>query len=131
MAKLAEAHIQRLCDLADAGKGDETIVKTLAHEFGVAVTRSTVRWHRLKNLAEPEGRTKVAPVPAEPIVTRRGDHVVRRFTKAEDALLLKLEGEGLTSSQIARRLDRKPNSITGRLLTLARHEDRRERARAA
>jgi hypothetical protein len=55
---------------------------------------------------------------------------VRRFDEFDDALILKLEGQGLGPSAIGRALNppRQPVSITARLRILARQEARREQA---
>lgn len=55
---------------------------------------------------------------------------MRAFTPDEDARLLAMEAEGVKRSVMARRLGRKPNSVRGRLMVLARHEARREAAEA-
>lgn len=57
---------------------------------------------------------------------RRGNHVVRRFTADEDAMILRMELEGRGVCEIARRLGRPHNSIIGRMMTLARQEERQE-----
>jgi hypothetical protein len=127
---ITEAHVDRIVELGEAGKSDEFIVGRLKHEFGVNVSASAVHWHRIKHCAEPADRTRVPPVPTEPRIERRGDHIVRRFTQAEDAELLALEAQGLNDNQIGKRIGRRPNSVRGRLLILSRHADRRERAMA-
>jgi hypothetical protein len=58
-------------------------------------------------------------------VVRKG-RPVRPFTPEEDALITRLSIEGLSPSEIGRRVDRKPNSITGRLATLARIDELQE-----
>lgn len=128
--RLKPEHIELIVEMGEKGKSDQAISDRLRERFGVAISPQAISWHRLKHCAEPEKRTEVRPVPTEPLVSRRGNHVVRRFTQAEDAELLRLEAEGLNPSEIGRRLNRKPNSITGRLMILARHEARRERAEA-
>lgn len=125
---LTEAHIDRLVELGEDGHSDEYIARALAREFNITVSASAIHWHRIANCAEPSDRTDVKPVPVEPVVEKRGDHVVRRFTVDEDERLKALEAQGLPIAEIARRLDRRGNSIKGRLYTLARHDDRRERA---
>ncbi len=57
---------------------------------------------------------------------QRGKHIVRPYTPEDDRILLALEGEGLGDSEIGRRLGRKPNSVRGRLMVLARREARAE-----
>ena len=80
----------------------------------------------MEAIEAPNGATRKARIG--PAIVRRGDHIVRRFTEKEDALLLELEAQNLNYSEIARRLDRRRNSIVGRLATLARREARAEAA---
>ncbi|WP_339543485.1 hypothetical protein, partial [Pseudomonas sp. JAI120] len=61
----------------------------------------------------------------------RGGHIVRPFSAADDALLLTLEAQGINIAEIARRISRKPNSVKGRLMTLARRDARAELREAA
>lgn len=126
--KITPAAMERLIELGELGRDAPAIRMTLQSEFGIEVSAAAVRWHLLKHAAEPENVTHVPPVPVEPIVQQRGGHVVRRFTQSEDATLLVLEAEGLSHKAIGERINRAPNSITARLLTLARHDARRERA---
>jgi DNA-directed RNA polymerase specialized sigma24 family protein len=49
---------------------------------------------------------------------------VRRFTTEEDDWIVEYELRGYSHAEIGRRLGRKPNSIKGRLATLARREER-------
>ena len=91
---------------------------------------SAVSWHCLRLGADsPRDLCK----PPDPVRTQRymrSGHVVRRFTPEEDEQLLHLEAEGLSAGDIAQHLNRRRNSIVGRLMTLARQETRNE-ARAA
>lgn len=56
------------------------------------------------------------------LTAHRGNHIVRRFTDEEDARLLSLEAQGFRYCEIARKLGRRPNSVKGRLMTLARRD---------
>lgn len=60
------------------------------------------------------------------MVVSRGGHIVRRFTPEEDKVLTEMDMAGERVCEMARRLNRKPNSVRGRLMTLARQEARRE-----
>ena len=93
--------------------------------------RSAVQYHCLKLGADNPDAGRKAPTARPPMTYTRNGHVVRRFTAEEDALLLQLEAEGLGIKDIARRLGRRPNSVTQRLMTLARHEARDEMRRDA
>lgn len=93
-------------------------------------SEGSVNWLFLNRGIEVAGDTppRPAPVPVEPVIQRRGNHQVRRYTQAEDEVLIGLRIKGLNCSDIGRSLDppRKPNSVLGRLLTLARREARAE-----
>ena len=52
----------------------------------------------------------------------RSGHTVRKFTPEEDALIEKLDQEGLGYSAIGRRIGRKANSVRARLTALANRE---------
>lgn len=105
--------------------------RALGERYGIHP--NAVSWQCLRLGADPSKPAKCWQAPRGPIVTKRGNHVVRRFTAEEDAQLLKLEAQGITVCEIARAMGRRWNSIRARLMTLARRDDRRERgaARAA
>lgn len=96
------------------------------------VSESIVSYYCLKEGAEHPTRRGVCYVKPGAI-ERRGDHLVRRFTPEEDALILRLDAEGLSSHNIGLRCEppRRGNSVKGRLMTLARREARAEEALAA
>ena len=92
------------------------------------VTASEVSWHCLRlgvDVLTPWPLWEGVKGPAE---MKRGDHIVRRFTPAEDAALLALEAAGTSVYRMAQQLGRRHNSIKGRLMTLARRDARREAA---
>jgi DNA-binding CsgD family transcriptional regulator len=120
--KITDEQIDRLIEMREHGASNERI----AAEFNVSV--SAVRWQCLKHAAEAPGRKQRPIVPKRVVVIQRGSHQVRRFTVDEDAKLRELEALGLSNAEIGRRLRRKPHSILGRLMTLARHEARAEGA---
>lgn len=99
-------------------------------QIGILLGCSTelVSWTCLKLGADPPNAKPLRDCIVGPAVMARGDHLVRRFTPDDDALLIGLESEGLNPSQIGRRMGRAPNSVRGRLMTLARREARRELA---
>jgi IS30 family transposase len=57
-------------------------------------------------------------------VCQRGNYIVRRFDEQEDRTLVAMRLDGKTTTEIARTLNRRQNSIIGRLMTLARREAR-------
>jgi transposase-like protein len=99
----------------------------IAARFGCSA--SVVSWQCLRLGAEPPKARYASWTEIKgPAVSARGDHLVRRFTEPEDALLLELEASGLSVNAIARRLGRRTSSIRGRLMTLARRDARSEAA---
>jgi transposase-like protein len=104
-------------------------VEQIAREIGCS--KGSVDWALLREGADiPGAKHQIREIPDEPVVRIRDGRPVRLYTKADDQLLLKLEAEGLNPAQIGRRFTpaRQPNSVTGRLRTLARREDRLEAA---
>lgn len=102
-------------------------------EIGRAIgcSASAVSWHCLRLAVDPPKPYPLRPDYHRtcPIVQRRG-HVVRAFTPDEDARLIALDAQGLSYGEIGRALGRRANSIRGRLMTLARRDDRAERGAA-
>lgn len=96
-----------------------------AHEVARSLRCSigSVNWTLLRAGVMRPGFKPRAP---DGRVQLRNGHTVRRFTADEDRQLLELEAQGLTWSEMGRRLGRRPNSIGGRLATLARHEEARD-----
>ncbi|SLN77275.1 hypothetical protein [Oceanibacterium hippocampi] len=112
--------IDRAVAWREAGRSCAFIARRLGK------SESAVYWNLLREGVDPVAyRDRPLPaVPVEPIVQRRGDHVIRRFTRDEDDQLLALEAEGHSYQEIARRLGRQRNSVYGRALTLTRHQAR-------
>ncbi|MBY0259571.1 helix-turn-helix domain-containing protein [Methylobacterium sp.] len=101
----------------------------LARAFGCS--RSNISATCLKlgvDRSDGKFQASVAPVPLR---IERNGVVVRRFTPDEDARLLAMAGENLSRAAIGKALGRHRHSIRYRLMTLARHEARREAAGAA
>lgn len=118
--RLTAADRERIATMREAGSSCGVI----AAAIGCSV--SSVSWQCLRLGAEPPNPRALKDVPATPKAVRRGDHMVRRFTVDEDAQILTMEAEGLATVEIARRLGRPPNSVLGRIMTLARREARME-----
>jgi DNA-binding CsgD family transcriptional regulator len=119
-----DADYERMAELREGGLSNAKIAKQLGCSEGL------VAWTCLKLGAEP-AKLRARPLPdaiVGPVEMSRGNHVVRRFSAEDDAKLLQLSREGRRRSEIARQLGRKPNSVQGRLMTLARREARREEA---
>lgn len=121
--KFTRDQLDALAEMREAGMSCARIARRLG------MSRGAVHWQCMRlGVVAPEDRGRVPVVPETPLVARRGDHVVRRFTRDEDARLLALEAEGLSIGEIARRLGRPANSVRGRLATLARHDAWKEAA---
>ena len=121
-APKAKHHADRIAELRE-GRGYSCA--RIARMIGVS--RSAVAWHCLINgIESPRNKWASTEPNPGPLVVMRNGHQVRRFTPAEDALLLQLEAQGLNYSVIGRRLGRPRNSIVGHLATLARRDARTE-----
>ena len=115
--------------LTDAQRGWG--VNRISKHFGASGTKisaGAINWQCLVHGADTTRRLRGKHTQASSTF-QRGNHVVRPYSREDDALLLALEKQGLTYCAIARRMGRKPNSIRGRLLTLARRDARTEDAR--
>lgn len=113
--KYSDAEVADAVEMREAGVARAEIARRLGMSIGA------VDYHCLR-LGAVAPAARIVPSPPRTMEARRGDHVVRRFSPAEDARLLKLEAAGIAVNEIARRLGRPANSVRGRLQTLARHE---------
>ncbi|HMO74538.1 MAG TPA: hypothetical protein PKD99_02450 [Sphingopyxis sp.] len=121
---LDDAQVDEACALRERGYSCERIARHFQAR-GIAITRGSIAWLCLVNGADlPPHLRRPQTAPAPGIAVKRGGHVMRTFTAEDDRRLLALEAAGLNYSEIARNLDRKPNSIRGRLATLARNQAR-------
>lgn len=114
--------IEKMIEWREQGRSFAWIAKQLG------VSRSAINWQCLKYGVEPPKRNWPLPAPCHMPVVKRGNHVVRRFTPDEDRKLIEWREQGMRVCDIGKRLGRKGNSITGRLYTLARHENVKEEA---
>lgn len=125
---LTDADKQEAAELRERGLTYGQMRRRFASR-GIAVSQGALSWACLQLGADlPPERRKTAPRRTGPM--KRGNHVVRPFTPEEDAELSRLAVGGLGATEISRRLGtgRAANSITGRLLTLARQQARAEDA---
>lgn len=118
--KYSEDLCNEAAELKEGGMSDEAIARKLG------MSQGAVFWHCLRLGADNPKNARRAPTPPAEGSGPRGNHYVRRFTKEEDRTLLALASQGINRAEIARRMDRKPNSIRYRLLILARRDARRE-----
>jgi hypothetical protein len=120
--KLTEEQIDRICEMRESGKSYGTIARVVGCSVGA------VSWQCLRCGAEPP---TAKPIKVrEPGEFQRGSHTVRGYTPEEDALIIALAIQKFPRTVIAKRLGRKPHSVLGRIMTLARREARLERADA-
>lgn len=121
---LSDAQIDEMAKLRERGWGLTRIAKHFT-DAGFPISEGAIGWQCLRVGADAPKRLRgTRPCYYPPYM--RGGHLVRRFTDAEDAQLLALESEGISNSEIGRRLGRPSNSIRARLLTLARADQRAE-----
>ncbi len=118
--KLTDEQIGRICEMRESGKSYAIIARV------IGCSRGAVSWQCLRHGADKPGATNTQA--AHPFECKRGNHTVRRYTPEEDALIIALAIQNFPRTGIAKRLGRKPHSVMGRILTLARRENRREGA---
>jgi len=123
---LSDEQIDLVCEMRERGLSYQQIVNRFA-TMGVAVSVGSVGWACLSHGADlPPHRRRPHKGPVAGETYQRNGHSIRTFTPEDDAKLLALEAAGFGYSAIGRELGRKPNSIRGRFLTLARHQARAE-----
>ena len=115
--KLTQEEKSKILALREKGRS----IASIAQEIGCSV--GAVGYHCLRNNAEPP-KTTFPLNPNFPAVVTRNGREVRRFTPDEDRQLIELDRQGLSYSEIGRRLNRLHNSIIYRLCILARREER-------
>lgn len=120
---MSEAQKDLAAELREAGWTYDEIALKIGRDAG------SVAWHCLAVGADPPNAKPIDKTIKGPPVYRRGRHHVRRFTPEDDAELIRRTNAGENPAQVGRALGRKPNSIRGRLMTLARHDAREEAAR--
>lgn len=120
---LTDEQVETMIELREGGATLPQIQRRFA-ATGTVVSIGSIAWQCLRVGADlPATKRHVA---GNPLPYRRGGRAVRPFTGEDDRILRELDHRGERVSVIARRLNRRPNSIRGRLLTLARHEARAE-----
>jgi hypothetical protein len=116
---LTPEELDRIATMREAGATNVGIAAAIGCSIG------SVQWACLRLGADPP---HPKPLRLDQHVkcptVKRGNHVVRAFTPDDDARLLDLERQGLGDTAIGRLIGRKPNSVRGRLMTLARRDER-------
>ncbi|MBO9380295.1 hypothetical protein GG804_26370 [Sphingomonas histidinilytica] len=121
---LSDAQIEKMAELRERGWSFHRIAAWFT-ENGTPISAGAINWQCLRVGADAPPRFW-GPSPKMPRSYQRNGRAVRAFTSEEDARLLELERSGVNYAEISRRMNRPPNSIRGRLYTLARIEAREE-----
>jgi DNA-directed RNA polymerase specialized sigma24 family protein len=117
--KVTAANLERIADMRHRGRSYGQISRALG------VSQGAVSWHCLRlGIEPPKPRPLNLDYHLQRAVVIRGGRPVRAFTPEEDAKLIAFDLEGLRYVEIARRLGRRHNSVSARLATLARREER-------
>jgi len=109
---LSDAQIHEMAELREAGRSYDWIAAHFT-SAGTPIASGTIAWQCLR-------LGIIAPHYTQASVGRKSPGRGRAFTPAEDQRLLELSDQGVSRREIARALDRRPNSIRARLYTLAR-----------
>lgn len=110
--------------LREKGWGIVRIAEHFA-QCGSPISANAINWQCMKVGADPPLRHWGKHTQAAEPYSRNGN-VVKPYSAAEDALLVELDIQGFKLSVIARRMGRRTNSVKGRMMTLARREQRAE-----
>lgn len=121
---LSDQQIDEMCALRERGWSAERISQHFA-ATGTKVSPGSIHWQCLQHGADVPKRFRKASHAPHRAYQRNG-HPVRPYTAEDDAKLLELEAQGLGMAAIGRAIGRKPNSVRGRLLTIARQQARAE-----
>lgn len=124
--KLDERQLVEMAEMRERGDHPREIAKHF-QEQGISISESAIDWQciRLGADAPPDKRGRSRDCPAKAF--RRKGRLVRPFSPAEDAVIIEMSLQpGVRRADIARRLNRKPHSVLGRQLSLARRDARQE-----
>lgn len=125
-SKLTPELIDMVGEMRERGCSYQAIANRLASK-GIAVKKDGIASLCLArgfDLPALQRRAGADAIPRK--VAIRAGREIRPFSKDDDQQLRSFDREGLSYSEMARRLGRNPGSVRNRLLTLARHDARRE-----
>lgn len=88
----------------------------------IGVNPKTVDYHLRKEGVFPEGWVHQGDRRSKRSWIDKNGREVKGFTPAEDAIMTRMSSEGARGCDIARELNRPPNSVTARLTALANRE---------
>lgn len=115
---------EAICEQTTLFRTKGKSIRFIADRLGVS-TGSIAHFCLKEGVESPRNENKVLPQQAPgPTVFFRNGRKVRHFTPDEDRRLLDMDISGMRVCEIAKALDRQPNSIRGRMMTLARQEER-------
>ena len=121
---LTQDELDRIVAMREKGYGYAVIGKTIGCSPGA------VSWHCARLGVEPpkiQWPLRVLRVGSNlPTTYERKGRTVRLFTPEEDQTLLQMREDGHSITEICKKLDRRSNSVIGRLMALARREARNE-----
>lgn len=111
--------LDRAIEMRERGRSIPTIARI------TQTSPHALAWQFLKLAIDPPRPKKLRPHQhmTGPVI-RRSTGLVRAYTPEEDARLLDMAAAGTTRNGIARELGRSNSSVRGRLMTLARREER-------
>lgn len=107
----------RIAELREAGKTYDEI----GAELG-GISGSNISWICLKYGIEGPRKSKLGD--RGPMVRKRGNYEVRRFTPEEDTKIIEMSLAGHRAYAIGKAIGRPHNSVLGRQMTLARRDER-------
>lgn len=127
---LSDPQIEQMIALRERGWSPERIANHFT-ESGTAISRGSISWQCLIHGADVPAKFRNKPVIENRPPFQRGDHLVKPYSSEDDTLLRVLDMQDFSIAVISKRMGRRPNSIRGRLATLARRDARAEEAQAA
>jgi hypothetical protein len=117
---LSDEQLDEMVELRESGRSIQQIADHFT-ALGTVISAGSINWQLTRlGIYGPKGLGRLPQARSD--FVRRAGHTVRLFTPEEDEQLLELEASGENYSAIAKKVGRKPNSIRGRLYTLARRE---------
>lgn len=116
--KYSEEQIEAVLEMRERGLSYGQI------EMKTGVNQATVYSHCLRLGAEPPEPAKLRSVPTAPTSYTRNGKTVRLFTEQEDRQVMRMAIDGVSSRQIAAKLDRLPHVIRGRIAAIERRIER-------
>lgn len=123
--KYSDDVVEKALDMRERGKSYTQIATS------TGMSKSAICYHCARHGVEKPVPYALMEAPEKPTFYMRNGYKVLRFTKSDDALLLKRVDEGVSSRAIAKELNRKPHTVRNRLLAIYRKQDREEMGLAA